>query len=299
MHVPKKVVLFFEASAVIALMVSLAIFISSFFIDIHHHGLEIIEGGVVTIFLMEVGVQLAHTDNKKKYLKQNWFYILTILPLVGIFKALRLGKFTQFVKVFQLFQHTKILKSEAMAAKMGFGLLFSKEALSMIYHISRADFTSVPRILKTEYIDMIISNDASIAAVEGIKKGIRDFFKEAKKKVVFHERYVENVPTDLSIQRKRWTLFLSNEDVMGFSIMSGRTGLISTNLKYETSYKHIPFKDMEYIRGYTVGFNAFARLKRPCFCRTCIHKKLNQKRLDVYSFLTYVHQRVPRCEIHN
>ncbi|MFO7711389.1 MAG: hypothetical protein R6V53_06490 [Candidatus Woesearchaeota archaeon] len=297
MHVPKKVVLFFEASAVVALMISLAIFISSFFIDIHHHGLEIIEGGVVTVFLMEVGVQLAHTDDKKKYLKQNWFYILTILPLVGIFKALRLGKVTQFVKAFQLFQHTKILRSEAMAAKMGFGLLFSKEALSMIYHISRADFTSVPRVLKTEYMDMIISKDASEEAIKGIKKGIRDFFKEEKKKVVFRERYVENVPTDLSIQRKRWTLFVTNDDVMGFSMMSGKTGLLSARLQYETDYKHIPFKEMEKIRGYNVGFNAFAR--RPCFCRTCIHKKLNQKRLDIYSFLTHVHQRVPRCDLHN
>ncbi|MGM5487828.1 MAG: hypothetical protein ACQESG_02675 [Nanobdellota archaeon] len=304
MFVSKRTVFLFEIAAVVALMVSLGIFIASFFMDVHHHAVEYIEGAVITVFLLEVGVQFIHADDKKAYLRKNWFYILTILPIVAILKAFRLGKLSKLVKVIQLAQHSKILGSEQIIARMGAmlpALMLGKQFLSMIYHVKRADFTCVPRALKTRYIDLFISKQASRPAVNGLKQGIRDFHREQGNKVIFCEQQVSHVPLDFSrleTHPTRMRLFVTHEEVPGFSMLGTDTGILSANLSYGSEYEHISQAKLEHLRGYTVGYNAFARKHKPCFHHNCIHKKLNPRRLDIYSFLTHLHEHVPRCEYH-
>ena len=325
--VSRKTLKFWEISAAIALLISLGIFISDFIFDfdIHmHHKLEIVELMVAGIFIGEVVVHLIHTDQKILYLKKNWIYILTILPLIGMMRVFKFGKAGKFIKFFELIAHSKIIKGEAMGVKlMGFftpgALLLTKEAASMAYHLRRTDFRKVPKNLNIFYMYRYVSPKADPETAKGICQGLKAYMQKRKKKLVF----IDVKWTQIEMQ-ERHSLVKGRVDPLTFQsflkkdslvitdrplntegkegMFSGYAGLFSTSRlnHVHDDYSHLDPAAFRRMRGYILGFNTFARHNAPCYHNTdCAHKRLSLKDLDIYSFRYFMHQHLPLCEYHD
>lgn len=326
----EKVVKYWEVAAVVAILTSLVLFILSLtmhFSEHTHHMLEMVEIIVICVFLGEVTVQLIYADDKMAYLKKNWFYILTILPLAGIFRMLRLGQTAQLVRVGELLG--KLGASEGAALKLfAFAtpakLMFAKECGFLAYHLAHTNFKNVPKDLDITTLNRYSSPRVPKHVAQSISDGARYYLERNHKKRIITKdhKYMEVFKAEQQLHSahdhealdlasyykeigvKTKGLIVTDEKITHghhqiHSYAKGHSIIVSTkDIMTKHDYPQIPSKKMQQLRSFVIGYNALAKSNMPCYNSSCSHSHLTQKELDMQAFMLYMHGKLPLCHDH-
>lgn len=319
--VTKETIRKWQIAALISLFISLIIFISRFIVDYGYfgdHALEIIEGVICIIFLVEVFISYHGAENKREYLRKNWFYLITIIPVVGIFRILGLQKIVMIGKEAHLIGKIAISENAAKLMTMFFPrILLTKEVSSMVYHIGRSDFSAIP-VRKKIKVNRYLSPTVDKEVAQGITDGVKHYFymNNMKAKIsdkdffpVFIKqqwtRDGENLDASELAKRlamlDRWSLIITDEELtvinqprFGYAHLNADTGTIVCS---SSSLQH---PDESYARGFVVGFNSIANAKNPCYFRDklCSHGFIDHNTLDPIALKFKSTRNLLLCEYH-
>lgn len=86
------------------IMISLAI-ISISFIWIDEASLQIIDRIIWGIFFLDVTIRFVRAENKWRYIKENPFDIIAIIPLDSIFRIARIARFFKIIRLISISSH--------------------------------------------------------------------------------------------------------------------------------------------------------------------------------------------------
>ena len=286
---------YWEKGAAIALVVSLLVFLYELaFAPGHHlHGiLKMLEGVIVSVFLIEVIMHLITTDNRKLYLKKNWLYIISILPLTAMFRMLRLGRTAQLARFAKLIDVSKLIRTEnsliqSMAILSSAPLIKARRAFLMGYHFHHADMGKISPMKKCPfYFDP--SLDPTIA--EGFFHGYvqkksagsvpRTLAREAFGPLSMLERtlvrgnhacaaeYLKKIDSFLPKGGVIITSTRLDSPVRTSAFVSEKGSIVVSINPQIVAQEDDPH--IRYLLGSLLAYHALGRAHEPCFERNCV-----------------------------
>lgn len=296
-----------------AIALSLVLFIIELSFDLSektHYLLQIIEYMLLTIFAIDLGMHFFEAENKKIFLKKNWYMFLLFIP---------------FLQNMEFLHGTRLFTGITEGASAAKGMFAGEEAMMIAArgmkigaHIQKGFRT--PEIRISRYIAP--NTDPEIA--EGIKQGIDAYLRKKLKitpkyedknwydmfkieqqfnvpiKSVDGERFFQKIPEN-SIVITAEKLRFRNPTFKGISDLKKKMSFLSTT--YGLDYKndlHLDTKYLKKLRGFITAYNTAVHSTEyeRCFHPNCVHSVINNKRLDNLAFMFHLNKELPRCDKH-
>lgn len=277
-----------------------------------HYILQLVEFGLLAFFAVDLGMHFFEAEDKKVFLKKNWYIFLLFLPFLRNLEILH------GARVF-----AGLGEGTAVAAKGMFAgeeaMLIAARGMKIGTHIKREGFDN-KRVKISRYISP--TTDPDIA--EGIKQGI-DTYLRKKLKIkpkyedkewydVFKIEQKHNVPIksingdtffgelpEKSIVITDNKLRFQNPKISSISDLKKRFTFLGTTygLDYENKM-HIDSRYLRQLRGFITAYNSVAHSNEylRCLHPNCVHSPLNNEKLDNLAFMFHLNRELPRCEKH-
>jgi len=313
----------------IALLLLLSIFVSKLFFDFGEgtkHVLHLAETIIIGIFIGEITLNLVYTDNRVAYLKRNWFYILSVLPMIGVLRGLAIGDSARFAKILGVISESHIISNSPNLLRflsvLPAKLIFTKEVVSLMMHVKRTDFKAASPIKPAVPVHLYVSPTIEKDVVRGVKKGAEDFVKkEFHRNVVFRKkdflsvfkREQELLTTEKAINIHDYVELLENKYNSGIHLVitdepldNHHLGGISQMVIGKKcvagviTQSSIVRDSQMLLCSRIVGYHTFAHAFKPCFYEKahCLHHHMDSKTLGMYSSLMKIDGQYPLCITH-
>ncbi len=306
----------------ICMGLSLAIFLIEIFLDLGHDTeriLEIIELFILLFFAADLGVNFVRAEDKKIFLKKNWFMIILLLPLLRNLRALRV------TRAASLASHISTASEAGVEARnifIGEQALMALKGMKIATHVKHGIGTRG----KTVRITRFISPKADKDTAEGIKKGVDTYLR---RNLGITPKYKDKDWFDLFKIEQTQQKGLISVDGEGFFSRLPQNSIVISGEKLDFSYPekryakgdlknrlvflgttngldfetdlHMDFSYLKRLRGFIAAYNTSIKDNEyeRCFHPNCIHHSvMDENKLDNLAFMLHLNKDIPFCNKH-
>lgn len=333
--VNEKLIKFWEVLAACSLLVLLTIFVANLLFEFDHHiehSLHMAEMIIIGIFMGEITLNLIYVEDKIAYLKRNWFYIFSVLPIVGVIRAAALADSARFARLLGFVADSRIVAQSPQLLRflsvMPANLIFTKELVSLMVHMKRTDFSKVSPLKPAVPIHLYVSPHVPKEHLLALKEGMKEYMQHNfNRNIVFkhkdflpmfkvetmldhpennidihayaegvareHKKGINVVITDAALD------YHHTNGIIDAELKEGSVSVVMSNQALKSKHEYAQER-FEHDRGRVLGYHAFAGAFGPCYYQgaDCIHHSLDQKNLDLMAFRLSTTGVYPLCQEH-